>query len=402
MNPNVNRKGFLALTGGASLAAFLAACGGASDSGSSSAGGDDAATTAAAGAQGVFDPATEPGGTIEIFTWAGYDDTEGDGAPWMWADYQASEYGDASPLKFTFLEDDTQALAKVASGYSPDVMHPCVSFVPQWKAAGLIQPLDLSLLPDWDGIPEDVKAGGKVDGAYYHMPFDVGFSSIAYDADVVNFDNTGGVESWRIYLDEAYKGKMSFFSDPATIICVSHMMNEGAVNPNVLDDAQIAAAKETALKWKSNLRNYWTSQTDTVNDFVNGNLIATYTWPDGYWKIKNHPKMKGRNIKYMWPSEGRLAWVCGMVLNAATKQPGRASLAMASANTPAAGAALTDYFQYASAQQKEVAALIQDKELVKAFSIDDPTAWESPRTWFETPMPNYKAVIDAGEEVKTS
>jgi spermidine/putrescine-binding protein len=105
------------------------------------------------------------------------------------------------------------------------------------------------------------------------------------------------------------------------------------------------------MKWKPNLRNYWTSQTDTVNDFVNGNLVATYTWPDGYWKIKNHPKMKGRNIKYMWPSEGRLAWVCGFVLSAATKQPGRASLALASANTPTAGAALTDNFQYASAHQ---------------------------------------------------
>jgi spermidine/putrescine-binding protein len=281
-------------------------------------------------------------------------------------------------------------------------MHPCVAWVPQWKAAGLIQPLDLNLLPDWDGIPEDVKAGGKIDGAYYHVPFDVGFSSIAYDADVVNFDTTGGEESWKIYLDDAYKGKMSFFSDPSAIICISHMMNEGAVNPNVLDDAQIAAAKETAMKWKPNLRNYWTSQTDTVNDFVNGNLVATYTWPDGYWKIKNHPKMKGRNIKYMWPSEGRLAWVCGFVLSAATKQPGRASLALASANTPAAGAALTDYFQYASAQQKDVSELIQDKELVKAFSIDDPSAWAAPRTWFEAPLPNYKAVIDAGEEVKAS
>jgi spermidine/putrescine transport system substrate-binding protein len=402
VNPNFNRKGFLALTGGVSLAAFLAACGGGSDSGSSSAGGDAAATTAAAGAQSVFDPATEPGGPIEIFTWAGYDDTEGDGAPWMWADYQASEYGDASPLKFTFLEDDTQALAKVASGYSPDVMHPCVAWVPQWKAAGLIQPLDLSLLPDWDGIPEDVKKGGMVDGVYYHVPFDVGFSSVAYDADVVNFDNTDGEESWRIYLDDAYKGKMSFFADPSAIICISHMMNEGAVSPNVLDDAQIAAAKETALKWKPNLRNYWTAQTDTVNDFVNGNLVATYTWPDGFWKIKNHPKMKGRNIKYMWPSEGRLAWVCGFVLSAATKQPGRASQALASANTPTAGAALTDYFQYASAQQKGVIELIKDKDLIAAFDIDKPEAWEPPNAWFEAPLPNYREYVTAGQEVKSA
>ena len=129
-----------------------------------------------------------------------------------------------------------------------------------------------------------------------------------------------------------------------------------------------AASKETALKVKANLRNYWTSQTDTVNDFVNGNLDATYTWPDGYWKIKNHPKMKGRNIKYMQPVEGRLAWVCGLVLSAATERPGRSLLAMASTNTPQAGADLTDNFQYASAQKEGVAALIKDKSLIEAFT----------------------------------
>jgi spermidine/putrescine-binding protein len=180
------------------------------------------------------------------------------------------------------------------------------------------------------------------------------------------------------------------------------MMNEGAVNPNVLDDAQIAAAKETAMKWKPNLRNYWTSQTDTVNDFINGNLVATYTWPDGYWKIKNHPKMKDRNIKYMQPSQGRLAWVCGMVLSSTTKQPGRASLAMAATNTPAAGAALTDVFQYASAQQKGVMELIKDKDLIAAFDIDKPEAWEPPNAWFEAPLPNYREYVTAGQEVKSA
>ena len=405
MKENMTRKGFVALTGATSLAAFLAACGGSSSDSGSSASGDAQAEgmeSEEAAAGGSFDPATEPGGPIEVFTWAGYDDSEKEGAPWMWSQYQDGEYNADSPLKFTFLEDDQQALAKVASGYSPDIIHPCIAYTVQWKEAGLIQPLDMALLPDYDGIPEAISAGGMIDGAQYMVPFDVGFSCLTYDADVINFDNVGGEESWEVLLDDRFKGRMALFSDDVAIIKIGHLINEGAVDPNVQTTEQIAAAKETALKIKPNLRNYWTSQTDTVNDFVNGNLLATYVWPDGYWKIKNHPKMKGRNIQYMWPSEGRLAWVCGMVLNAATKQPGRASLAMASANTPTAGAALTDYFQYASAQQKDVQALIQDKELVKAFSIDDPTAWEAPRTWFEAPLPNYKAVIDAGEEVKAA
>jgi spermidine/putrescine-binding protein len=112
--------------------------------------------------------------------------------------------------------------------------------------------------------------------------------------------------------------------------------------------------------------------------------------------------MKDRNIKYMQPTQGRLAWVCGMVLSANTKQPGRASLAMAAANTPAAAAALTDDFQYASGQQQGVAELIKDKALIKAFQIDDPAAWAPPNAWFEAPLPNYKDYVAAGEEVKAA
>jgi len=404
MREHMDRKGFLALTGATSLAAFLAACGGSSDSSSEAVNEAqaDGVTAEEAAASGSFDPATEPSGPIEVFTWAGYDDTEGDGAPWMWSQYKEGPYGSESPLKFTFLEDDGQALSKVASGYSPDIIHPCIAYTQQWKEAGLIQPVDLNLLPDFDGVPEAIKAGGVIDGAVYMVPFDVGFSCLTYDADVVNFDKVGGEESWEILLDDTYKGKMALFSDDAAIVKIGHLINKGAVDPNVMTTEEIAAAKETAIKVKANLRNYWTSQTDTVNDFLNGNLVATYTWPDGYWKIKNDPKMKDRNSKYMQPTQGRLAWVCGMVLSSATKQPGRATLAMASSNTPQAGADLTDVFQYASAQQKGVIDLIKDKELISAFDIDKPEAWEPPQAWFEAPLPNYREYIAAGQEVKSA
>ncbi|MEY4226490.1 MAG: hypothetical protein RL190_1247 [Actinomycetota bacterium] len=410
MREHMDRKGFLALSGATGLAAFLAACGGSSSDGGSDSVNEaqaDGVTAEEAAAGGSFDPASEPGGPIEIFTWAGYDNDPEAGAPWMWSVYEEGPYGSESPLKFTFLEDDGQALSKVASGYSPDISHPCIAYTVQWRDAGLIQPLDLNLLPDFAGVPEAISAGAVLDGTPYMVPFDVGFSCLTYDADAISFDNVGGEETWQILLDETYKGKMALFSDDVAQIKIGHLINcsqagEAPTDPNVLTTEQIAAAKETALKIKPNLRNYWTSQTDTVNDFVNGNLLATYTWPDGYWRIKNDPKMKDRNIKYMQPIEGRLAWVCGMVLSSSTKQPGRATMAMASANTPEAGAALTDNFQYASAQQKGVMDLIQDKALISAFDIDKPEAWAPPNAWFEAPLPNYREYITAGQEVKAS
>jgi spermidine/putrescine-binding protein len=216
---------------------------------------------------------------------------------------------------------------------------------------------------------------------------------------VINFDNVGGEESWEVLLDDRFKGRMALFSDDVAIIKIGHLINEGAVDPNVQTTEQIAAAKETALKIKPNLRNYWTSQTDTVNDFVNGNLDATYTWPDGYWKIKNHPKMKGRNIKYMQPVEGRMVWVCGMVLNAQSQQPGRSMLAMASTGTPQASANLTDLYQYAGAQKAGVDELITDKALITTFGIDDPSLWEAPKAWPQKPVEPYAEYIAAGTEV---
>ena len=411
----LNRRGFLALTGAASLGALFAACGGDGEAGApatTEAPPETAAppapteeappATTEAPAGPTFDPASEPDGPIEVFEWVGYDNAEETGA-FMWKTYDEGPYGQSSPLKFTFLENDQQALAKVASGYSPQLIHPCIAYWPDWHAAGLIQPFDTALLPDYEGIPEAVRAGG-VDpetGLVYHVPFDIGFSTLTYRADKIQI--APEEETWSILLNPEYEGKIGIFSDDVAIIKIGALINAGEpINPNKLTTEQIQAAKETMIKAKPQIRTFWGSQSDTVNDFVNGNLWATYTWPDGYWGIKNHEKMKDVDVRYMSPKEGRLAWVCGLVLHAEAAQPGRATLAVAATNTPAAAAALTDIYQYGGAQQAGVQELIQNKELISAFSLDDPAAFAPPRAWFEEFIPNRKEYVDAAAEVKAA
>jgi len=399
--PNLSRRGFFTATGGISIAALLAACGG-SDSGSSDSGGGAASTAAAPAGSSTaaakatppkFNPAAESG-PIKVFEWAGYE------VPEMWESYVKGPYNGSSPMKFTFLENDQQALAKVASGVQYDLIHPCIAYWPDYKAAGLIQAFDPSLLPDYQGIPEAIRTPGVgPDGLIYHVPFDIGFSTLTYRADKVNPAEL----SWNVLQDAKYKGRMALFSDEVSIIKIGHLINAGKpVDPNKLTQDEINASAETMKAIAPNLRNFWGSQTDTVNDFINGNIDMTYTWPDGYWKIKTHPKMKGVPIEYMQPKEGRLAWVCGLVLGANTKVPGRATSAVAAANTPKVAAWLTDAYQYASAQQNGVAALVTNKEIVAAFSLNDPAAFAPPKAWFEAPLPNRAAYVKAGQEVKAS
>ncbi len=401
----ITRRGFVAMTGAASLGALLAACGqgGSSDSGgattaaaageTTAAGATTAASTTAVAAP-TFDPASEPDGPIKLFEWVGYDAKE------MWAGYTGGEYGTKSPLKFDFLENDQQALAKVASGYNPDIIHPCVAYTKDWNAAGLIQPLDTALLPDYEGIPEAIRTGGMIDGQVYHVAFDIGFSTLTYRADKLPL--VQGEESWNVLLDPANKGRISIYSDEVSIIKIGALINEGAIDPNKLTAEQIEASKTTLIEAKPQIRNFWGNQNDAINDFVNGNVWATYTWPDGYYKIKNHPKMKDIDVRYMQPTEGRLAWVCGFVVNATSERPGRSMLAIAAANTPQTGAWLTDAFQYTSAQQAGVTDLIKNKDLITEFELDDPAAFAPPRAWFETPLDNRKDYVEAGSEVKAA
>jgi spermidine/putrescine transport system substrate-binding protein len=408
-NSKLSRRGFVALTGAASLSALLAACGGGEEAAEPAAPAEPSEPAApaepsepaepAAPASPTFDPASEPDGPITFFEWAGYDDT----APWMWQTYTDSEYNAGSPLKFEFLENDIQALAKVASGYTPDVIHPCIAYWPDFQAAGLIQPFDTALLPDLEGIPEDIRSGGVEEetGLTYHVPFDIGFSSLVYRADKIPI--TTEEESWSLLLDPAYEGKLATYSDPVTIIKIGALINAGEpIDPNVLTSEQIQAAKETMIEAKPQIRNFWSGNQDNIDDFINGNVWATYMWPDGYLQALRHEKLAGVDVRYMWPKEGRLAWVCGFVLHANSERPGRATLAVAAANTPAAAAALTDNFAYGGAQQEGVQELIQDKELISIFSLDDPSAFAPPRTWFEKFLPNRQEYAEAGEAVKAA
>ncbi len=398
---NLNRRGFFTATGGISLAAFLAACGGSSSSSSSSSSSAPAAgSSTAAGPK--FDPATEPDGPLTVFTWDGYQTGYLKDTPnGMWGPYQTGPYATKSPLTFSILDNDQQALAKVAAGQFYDLIHPCVAYTPDWKNAGLIQPLDETMLPDLKGVPDSILANSKVDGVLYHLPYDVGFSTFSYRPDKITFAD--GQDSWNVILDPKYKKRIALFGDTVSIIKIGALINEGPINPNTLTQAQIDASKATMIKALPQIRYFWDSQSKTRDDMIAGNIDAAYFWPDGHYGAKQGLAKKGIDLIYSKPKEGRLAWVCGLVMHAETKQPGRAMTALAAANAPASSTWLIDNYQYATAQNDPaVVANVQNKDLIKEFSLDDPSAFAPPQAWFEAYLPNRAAYNKAGEEVKAA
>jgi spermidine/putrescine transport system substrate-binding protein len=143
----LTRRGFLGVAGlGAASIAFLAACGGDDDSDS---GGSAGTTTGGTGGG-----STQPAGSVptsidtdansfNLYTWAEYDDP----------DLMAS-FGDITIDVFDSNED---AIAKLqasggTSGY--DMVVPTGAYIPQMADLGLIAPLNLELIPNFQNLDE--------------------------------------------------------------------------------------------------------------------------------------------------------------------------------------------------------------------------------------------------------
>jgi spermidine/putrescine transport system substrate-binding protein len=433
MHPNgpMSRRRLLQVGGGLGVAGLLAACGGDDDGGGSSSAATSAAaepsssaapaTSAAAATSAAessaaettaeapvstlapatsasgggvdlqLDPASEKG-ALEIFDWQGYEDTA---AP-FWTYYTDGPYGKSNPLKFTFLENDQQALAKVASGFKTDVTHPCLAYTKNWLDADLIQPWDVAEIPGFDTINPRLYEASIFDDKVYGIPWDWGYVSLVYRADRVDPKEM----SWNLLLDERYKGRIGFFTDGVDIIQVGGLIN-GVSDPNKMSSEEIEAAKQTMLKAKKNIRTFWTNQTEAVQEMVAGNLDITYGWPDAWYNVK--AGLPNADVQYLDPVEGRLAWVCGYVLMKDTPRAGLAHQFVSSIPTPENALALMDNYYYGAAGggSPEVLAQVQEKSLVKTFGLDDlETALAPPKTWLLQYLPNRADYVKAAEEVK--
>ncbi len=415
---HMDRRRLLASGGMVGIGALLAACGGSTTGGggdaapaasdaataappatstaaaaTDAAASSGAAATASAPAGPAFDLAAESGELV-VFDWQGYEIDP------FWKAYNEGQ-GTKVPLKFVFLEDDQQALAKVQAGFEVDVAHPCLGLTNDWLTGGLIQPWDTTQIAGFENVPPKLYSASTIDGKIYGIPWDWGFTSIIYRADRID-PALVATESWKLLLDPSLKKRAAMTSDGTDIIAIGHLINKGAVDPYTLTTEEIDAAKETMLGAVPNVRNFWTAETDTIKDFVDGNLDVTVGWPGTWYQIRN--ALPDADVRFMTPAEGRLSWVCGYVLSATTKKPGSAHKLMEVAISPETSAALINTYAYGAAGGlvPEVIAQIEDKTLIKAFSLDDPAALDPPRAWPYHFMPNRRAIVKAAEEIKAS
>ena len=125
------------------------------------------------------------------------------------------KYG--GPPNYALFGEDEEAFAKVRAGYRPDVAHPCKVTLGRFRDAGLIKPIDVSRLPEWPNVWDELKSVEGVTTAEgtWHIPFDWGNASVLYRTDLVD-PKYIEEESWEL-LSKVVYGLIMRRRDPGVL-----------------------------------------------------------------------------------------------------------------------------------------------------------------------------------------
>jgi spermidine/putrescine transport system substrate-binding protein len=310
-------------------------------------------------------PAEEDAGPLRLLEWAGYE------IPAFHQPF-AEQFGDAQ-LEFEFADSGANFFSKAATGAADvDIAHPCSNWVTQWKDAGLIAPIDVDRLSNWQQLDPGMRELGRVDGQYWFVPWDWG-----YDAPIVATDQVEEVpDSWRDFWDPQYRDRISMIDYSENAVAITAWAF-GLDYPN-LSDEELEFVKEKLLELKENVKTFWQSSTDLVQQMTSGEVDIGYGWPDQYAKVVD----AGVDATYVEPKEGRNGWVCGFVVLADTQHYDLAIEYIDSAISQEVGRGVVN--KYFLGHSNVEAIETADQEIVQQLQYDDTDIRE--RTHFAVPL----------------
>jgi spermidine/putrescine transport system substrate-binding protein len=326
-------------------------------------------------------PRAEAADKLTYFTWSGYE---------LPAFHQ--EYLDQHPdaVDISFFNDDDEAFTKVRAGFRPDLAHPCYDKVERWKEAGLIQPIDLNRIKNWEKVFAVFRQlPGLVEGDQAWMvPWDWGNTSVLYRTDLLKNPEP----SWRVLWDKSLAGKIATIDAVHDTPVVAALL--AGVDPFNMSTEDMAKVKQVLQEQRPLVKMYTSDLTSVEQALASGELVAAMTWNASATSLKK----QGVPVEFMNPKEGMLTWACGMVLLKDAKNVDLAYDFINAKLSTSSGKALVENYGYGSANGDSMQAVGADQLKELALPADPGEMLKT--TVFTQPMKNNDEVSKMFEEVK--
>jgi spermidine/putrescine-binding protein len=335
-------------------------------------------------AQAALDRLTAESGRLRVLDWAGYGN---DGGQSMFASY-VKKYAGNKP-QFTYMTNESDALAKLHAGLKPDLFRPYVGWVKYFATSGLVQPWDPKLLSNFKNLNPFMVKAGQYNGKQYGIPNDWGFDAILYRTDKVK----PKARSWGLLFDQRYKGKIAWFDDLNMLVIAGLYL--GFRNPWNQSDKELKRSQEFLKSKKSLVRLIWSSETNLWEAFGSGDLWIAYAWPNDWVQMKK----KKLKVVYMHPREKPVAWVGMFMLLKGSPRRQLAHAYVDAWSSAKSGKWLEDNYGYGHAN---TLAKPSSSDLLRALKLANPKAVTVPNAYLDRDVPRRAVYARLWEEVKAS
>jgi spermidine/putrescine-binding protein len=309
--------------------------------------------------------------TLNFYNWTDYVDP----------DHTIQDFQKQTGIKVTYdnYSSNDELFAKLSSGSTGyDLIVPTDATLVKMKKAKLVEPIDLSLIPNVVNIDPRFRNAPADPGNKYSIPWQWGTTGIGYDKNKVK----GEVTDWDAFNLPSVKGKSSFLDEARDAFAMALFALKK--DPNTTNESDLDDAKDYLIELKKKIKSITSDYQDPLKS---GELLMSQAYSGDVFTIQ----VDKPNVEYIIPESGAFTWVDVMAVPKGAKHPGNAEKFMNYILDPKVGATLTNYVNYGSPNKAAEKYIHKD-------ILDNPLIYPSAETLAKLPFQK-----DIGEdEIKYS
>ncbi len=232
--------------------------------------------------------------------------------------------------------DNDELFAKLKEGNPGyDVIVPTNDFAERMIQAGMIEPLDRSLLPNFKNLDPAFQEASFDPGRKYTMPYMWGTIGIGYRKSKVS----ATPDSWKVVFDsDQYAGRIALLSEATTMMGLALKYLGHSYNSTV--PAELAAAEALLIKQKKNIKTF---AEDNGQDLLLAEEVdVCIEWNGDMLQVM----AEDDDLNYVVPNEGGYLWQDTLAIPTGAPHPMNAHAFINFIMDPEVGAAIAEFIQY--------------------------------------------------------
>ena len=327
--------------------------------------------------------------TLNLLVWEGYADP---------SFVHAFEEQNHCKVSASYMGSSDELVAKLRGGSAGnyDVISPSSDVATSIASAGLALPLDLAKLPGYSQLSPQLTSLPlvRLKGRVYGVPFMWGPDPMIYDTTAFKQPP----ESWNIFWDTKYRGKISVWDDLSTVYMAAQVLGYDQPDPSQLynlTDTQLDAVKKKLLELKPNIRKMWSTGGELTNLFQNHEVVAAMGWPLMTNQLRKVNYPVGETI----PKENTTGWIDHLMITAGSENRDLAYKFLEYMIGAQTQKKVTDVTGYTPANPQ--AAQFMTPDQVKSLHLDDVDTYQK-RLYFWQNVPRRAKYNEIWNEVKAA